>query len=374
MTDRLMRAFVRDFVRDRATFVSKIHDNDEMLLWNLGRGEGPTSDPHVNYQIIGRRILSDLSRIVGWAFDGFAGVGAMLDFASGYGRLTRHLVQELPADRIWVSDIQEEAVRFQEETFGVHGIVSAYSPQDLSCDQRFDLVFVASLFSHLPDEVFEPWLKRLYHLLTERGVLVISVHDMALTAPDSKERGISFISDSESERLDPDFYGTSYVSEAYVARAVESVTRRRGAYRRIPKGLCDYQDLYVVTRPERDDLSDLDTSAGLVGFVDNRFEAENVVTFSGWAHDFSPHGDATEVQALVNGRVVDRCAAVAERADVAAHFSDPSAAACGWSVSLPFNDLSPTDAVALKAVSDCGRELLLLFEPVEMLLPGGEEE
>jgi len=374
MTNHLMCAFVRDFVRDRKTFVSEIHDNDEMLLWNLGRDEGPTSDPHVNYQITGRRVLGDVSRIVDWAFDGFAGVGAMLDFASGYGRLTRHLVQELPANRIWVSDIQEEAVRFQEETFGVHGIVSAYSPHELVCDQQFDLVFVASLFSHIPDEVFTPWLKRLYDLLTERGVLVISVHDMALTAPESRERGISFIADNESDRLDPAYYGTAYVSEAYVAKAVEAVTGRRGAYRRIPKGLCDYQDLYVVTRPERDDLSALDTSPGLIGFVDNRVTADNGVTLSGWAHDFSPLEDATEVQALVNGRVANRCPAVAERADVAAHFDDPSAAACGWSVSLPLNKLSPTDVVALKAVSEAGRELLLLFQPVEMLLPGGDEE
>ena len=62
-------------------------------------------------------------QVVEWKFDSLEKVAAFLDFASGYGRFTRFLVQHLPADRIWVSDIQADAVAFQEEQFGVHGFV-----------------------------------------------------------------------------------------------------------------------------------------------------------------------------------------------------------------------------------------------------------
>ena len=36
-----------------------------------------------------------------FAFGGWNEVGAFLDFASGHGRFTRHLIQELPAERVF---------------------------------------------------------------------------------------------------------------------------------------------------------------------------------------------------------------------------------------------------------------------------------
>lgn len=368
MTDNLVRAFVRDFVRDPQTFSAEVHPNDEMLLWNRAREGRLSSDPRADYLITGQRMLNDLRRVVRWAGGEFGHIGAMLDFAGGYGRLTRFLVQELPCDRIWISDIQEEAVRFQVETFGVHGFLSAGSAENLICDQRFDLIFVASLFSHLPDRTFRPWLQRLYELLTDRGVLVFSVHDLALAPQGSRHRaisrvrGISFAARSESQRLDPKNYGTSFVSENYVERAICAATGRQDLHRRIPKGLCDYQDLYVVTREPRAELAALDTSRGLLGYVENRQRSERGVQVGGWAHDFSNGASTTEVVALVNGRVADRTRASGERADVAAHFEDPDAVACGWSLSVDGRGMRPDDVMALKATSDAGNELLLLLE------------
>jgi hypothetical protein len=339
-----------------------------MLLWKPDSTHGVASNPRVDYMITGRRILSDLSRIVDWAFDGFEGVGSVLDFAAGYGRLTRFLIQEIPADRIWVSDIQDEAVSFQVEKFAVHGFTSADSPRDVSCDRLFDLSFVASLFSHLPHDTFTPWLRRLYEMLTNRGVLVFSVHDITLTDLRPDRRGISFIAQSESDRLDPDTYGTSYVSETYVTQAVQSATGQPGRLRRIPKGLCDFQDLYVVTGAGRGDLDALDTSRGLLGYLDSRLLTDDGLTFGGWVHDFSTPGVGSEVLALVNGVVIDRCQATGERPDVATQFAGQGVLNCGWAVSLPVTKLETTDVIAVKAVSGSGRDLVLMFDTVEALL------
>jgi SAM-dependent methyltransferase len=73
-------------------------------------------------------------------------IRSFLDFASGYGRFTRFLVKELPRERVWVSDIYENAVEFQQQQFGVHGLESVPDPEDYRCDHRFDFIFVASYF------------------------------------------------------------------------------------------------------------------------------------------------------------------------------------------------------------------------------------
>ena len=45
---------------------------------------------------------------------------AWLDFGCGYGRVIRFLVERVPPDRIWASDVAHEAVDFCRSEFGVH--------------------------------------------------------------------------------------------------------------------------------------------------------------------------------------------------------------------------------------------------------------
>ena len=369
--DRLLEDFVHNFVDDSETFITTIHGNDEMYLWD---DDSPrvTSDPNLDYLLAGRRMLSDLRPFVDWAFGGFGGISSVLDFASGYGRLTRHLIQRVPAERVWISDIQAGGVEFQVSTFGVHGFVSAAEPKNLACDRKFDLVFVASLFSHLPHRTFSSWLDRLYSLLTDRGILVFSVHDISLTDKRPDRRGMAFIAQSESDRLDPNAYGTSYVSESYVEKAVRSVTGRRDRVRRVPKGLCNYQDLYVVAGKDRGDLDSMDTSPGLAAFIDVQSATADALDLLGWAHDFSESANTTEIITLINSEVVDRSPATGNRSDVAAHFGDRDAGRSGWSVSLPLARLAPDDVVSVRAVSPSGRDLVLLYDTVGALRPTAE--
>ena len=101
-------------------FNTKVHPSDQMLTFvasvmgsdEIGRGL---------YFRSGAQLMDVVRQVVEWKFGSLEKVAAFLDFASGYGRFTRFLVQHLPADRIWVSDIQADAVAFQEEQFGVHG-------------------------------------------------------------------------------------------------------------------------------------------------------------------------------------------------------------------------------------------------------------
>lgn len=76
----------------------------------------------------------------------------VLDFASGYGRVTRFWLQEFKAEQLWVSDVQHGAVDHLVETLGVHGIYASHDPASTQFPRLFDLVISISLFTHLPEQ------------------------------------------------------------------------------------------------------------------------------------------------------------------------------------------------------------------------------
>ena len=51
-------------------------------------------------------------------------------------------------------EILRDAVRFQEQMFGVNSLQSTTEPERFDCDRTFDCIFVASLFTHLPEATF----------------------------------------------------------------------------------------------------------------------------------------------------------------------------------------------------------------------------
>ena len=56
--------------------------------------------------------------------------------------------------RIWASDLQTDAVDFVRDTFGVQALASHADPARFAPERRFDFIWVASLFSHLPESLF----------------------------------------------------------------------------------------------------------------------------------------------------------------------------------------------------------------------------
>ncbi len=187
---------------------------DEMLLYNLDLLHGDADAAALLYLWKGAQVASSILRVAGGAFGQPERARSVLDFASGYGRSTRFLVTALDPRRLWVADIVEPAVASQVERFGVHGLRSAESAADFEPGRAFDLIFVSSLFSHLPEAAFGSWLDRLASLLAPRGVLALSTLDAGDGA------GHTFHAASESRELEPERYGTAYVTEAFVRRSV----------------------------------------------------------------------------------------------------------------------------------------------------------
>lgn len=254
-------------------------------------------------------------------------VRRMLDFASGYGRLTRLLVHEHLADEITVSDILEGGMEFQAEQFGVRTILSATQPEGFVAEGKFDLIFVASLFTHLPPSTFTPWLRRLAELLTPEGLLIFSVHDDAL-AP-AEVDGISFHTNSESRVLDVEEYGSTYVTEEYVREQVATLGERFACVR-LRRALADWQDVYVVSPSP---IADPRPRRTPKGFVDQFSVDEEGVRVSGWATLVDEQADRVELR--LDDALAGEARHFAPRPDVAAWLRAEGGTQSGWEIVVP---------------------------------------
>jgi hypothetical protein len=92
----VVKSFIENQVKFPADFKTQICEEDEMYLYSLSNVDQDADRALVRYYAIGNRILDSVKQIIEWHFDGWENVSSFLDFACGYGRFTRFLIQELP--------------------------------------------------------------------------------------------------------------------------------------------------------------------------------------------------------------------------------------------------------------------------------------
>ena len=177
---------------------------------------------------------------------------SLLEFASGHGRFTRHLVKAMGPQRVVVSDVVEDAVVFAREAFKVQGFVSASQPEEVAWSHQHDVVFVLSLFSHLPRATWTRWLQRIYAMVAPGGVLVFTTHG----AEAVRKQGVALDSDgyfftasSESNAIDGQEYGTAFTSQAYVRARIAGHLPGARLLQFAPQHFWHHQDAFVVEKP-----------------------------------------------------------------------------------------------------------------------------
>jgi SAM-dependent methyltransferase len=279
-------AMLTALLGDARGFDTTIDPRDEML--QFATGADGASRAHFDYFRLGHELTRSVEQLVDWAFPGERDTISILEFACGYGRNLRHLVTRFPRANITVSDIDADAVAFLVERFGVTGKLSEAEPANIAWPERYDLIIVPSLFSHLPHATFGPWLTTLSGLLTERGVLAFSVHDESLMPAIDMAAGIHFTPFSEADgRLDGEEYGTTVVTEGYVAMQVAASTGRSD-YGRVRRGFWDHQDLYLVAGPAQKSPAAFVPEPPITGHVDDVVRQQGGLRVTGWTHALQP--------------------------------------------------------------------------------------
>ncbi len=331
-----------------------------MLLHSLGHHQN--SDVALSqYYAISLQQFYAAHQIIKKFFDPSDPSLKILDFACGYGRLLRLLTTQIPARQIWASEIQADAVAYVVEKFGVHGIQSIANPEEFLPENQFDFIWVASLFSHLPEPLFHGWLQKLTSLLTPRGVLCFSIRDQALLSLDKTmpESGILYFGISETTPLADEIYGTTYVSEDFVKASIERATARTHRYCRLPKSLAHEQDLYVVARNGDTSLEQLSNfRRGAWGWADVcTLSNAGLLHLEGWAASLDD-GVLDDVIVLIDGNSI-RCVTGLPRADVAAVFRDPRLNNAGWTLTHALGDSRQEVRICIEARSRAGERALL---------------
>ena len=171
----------------------------------------------------------------------------LLEFASGYGRVTRHI--DKSRFNITASDIHENAIAFLEKQFKVKTFLSATNPKDFNPPLLYDVVFALSFFSHMPDATFGSWIAKLFSCLKDNGLLIFTTHGRVSNKSINMKlkNGFGFESYSDQGDLDAADYGSTVSELSYVSEVLrrhigeDPILFSEGFWWK-------HQDLYIVRK------------------------------------------------------------------------------------------------------------------------------
>jgi len=232
---------------------AEVHSKDYIYQFLVENKVFNTKEDAVRYYFYdGQKSAETLEKLLFSQFGLKKDNTSILEFASGYGCVTRHLVKVVSPDQLFCSDIHPEANEFLSHTFGVRTIQSTIKPQDYPSDRTFDAVFALSFFSHMPPRIWGKWLEQLFLLVNPHGFLVFTTQGLASSKfhgnPLIPDTGIWFSPDSEQKDLDVHEYGQTIVTIDYVVNQVFS--RFRVPFKLIRSEFWwEHQDLYVIQKP-----------------------------------------------------------------------------------------------------------------------------
>ena len=234
----------------------RIHFNDFMFL-------NGSPQEIASYAERARNVLALIEEALGAADKTFDDVDDWLDFGCGYGRVIRFLVERVPPQQIFASDVVKEGVDFCRSEFGVNPI---YSRRDLTAVQpgSFDFIYAISVMTHLNEQNSVAFLRLLGESLNQGGIAMFTTHgqwsieNAGLYGPEYdarkteiaaavRERGSAYL----RYPYEPDDYGIAWHSREYVESTMAELHHGTMAPLMFkPHGLDGHQDVFAFQRVE----------------------------------------------------------------------------------------------------------------------------
>ncbi|MDO9313886.1 MAG: class I SAM-dependent methyltransferase [Burkholderiaceae bacterium] len=208
-----------------------------------------SKNPVRDYLADGWRTMMELHEALGVVDMTLHKCRSFLEFASGHGRFTRHLARIFDQGQLTASDVVSGSVEFLQEAMGVKGFYSQPNASDLKFTEKYDIIFVLSLFSHLPVSVWASWLTKLHGSLAPDGLLIFSTHGercAVLDCVELPEKGFCFFPSSESLVLAGEDYGTTFAKLDFVKSTVKEALGKQVEMHSIPSHFWGRQDAILV--------------------------------------------------------------------------------------------------------------------------------
>jgi SAM-dependent methyltransferase len=240
---------------------SEIHPEDFLFLYHVDAQTGPDREQArkvvLDYYLIdGERSAQRLDELVR-QFHGRAATErlSLLEFASGYGCVSRHLRRMDKRYDLVSSDIHPQAIQFLRERLDVNAVLSASKPRDFVLERRFDVVFALSFFSHMPNRSFGDWLAALFGTLADDGLLIFTAHGreqfIDLDQPTLEPEGYWYAPFSEQKDIPVDDYGIMIAPPLYVMDQIARIANAAVVLVH-EANWWGKQDLYIVRKSNID--------------------------------------------------------------------------------------------------------------------------
>jgi len=102
---------------------------------------------------------------------------SVLDFGCGCGRVLRHW-KSVKGPQFYGTDCNPELIRWcQEKLVGLADFKTNNLTPPLDYpDEKFDLIYAISVFTHLPEDLQSTWMHELSRVLKKGGRLLITLH------------------------------------------------------------------------------------------------------------------------------------------------------------------------------------------------------
>jgi hypothetical protein len=231
--------------------IKEIHQNDLIFEFILHHPSFNNTETAVNYYFEDgahsaeklKNLISDI-RNVDEPF-------LLLEFASGYGCVSRHLRNFLPKASCTCCDIHIDAVNFITNKLNTSAILSNSEPEKLILPDNYDVIFALSFFSHMPKRTWSRWFNVLANKLKKDGCMLFTTHGVKsmplFNNPELDSDGYYFASMSEQHDIARIEYGSTIVLPKFVYKVCEEAGLRDVTF--YEGYWWGHQDLYVVKYP-----------------------------------------------------------------------------------------------------------------------------
>jgi len=244
-----------------------VHVDDQMY-----RSDAPEHVRH--YVEDAQSAMDNIAQSLAATGRSFDDVESCLDFACGYGRVTRWLARALGPARVAAADVDSQAVRFCARSFRVSALPSQRDPARIDLRGSYDLIFVGSLLTHLPIPACATTLHALRAALRPDGLLVFSTQgESCLTH--LEWYGPEFVAAADEFRMHVARDGAHFVTYAgrrdygitiLTPRAVETLVEPEATptltlVRFAERGWDRHQDVWAYQRAGRDAVTPVRASS-----------------------------------------------------------------------------------------------------------------
>lgn len=175
-----MKSWVADVIRSQSEHVtSPLGDKlprfppEQLQINTTGRAGSSTIEQAANFY---EDVMEGISKSKGTIGSDWK----LLDFGSGWGRITRMALRDFSMANIAGIDVDEEFVSLSNELFPepVFKVCKPYPPTSFEADS-VQLVLAYSVFSHLSEEASKAWISEFHRLLKPGGYVAFTTRPIS---------------------------------------------------------------------------------------------------------------------------------------------------------------------------------------------------